>query len=89
MENRQIRVVQQLIHTSDGENYVEVPKTKTSVRIVPLTDVAYEAFDRVLAQRATQTCTKEIDGQTDFVFLNRHGAPLTAKVFRVELSRIV
>ena len=89
LENRRIRVVQQLIGTSHDKLRVDVPKTKTGVRVVPLTTMAYEAFQRVLERRAKKPCTMEIDGQTGFLFVKGDGVPMVSDSFRASLKRLV
>ena len=57
--------------------YIEIPKTDSGIRLVPMTAKAGEAFRRVLQNRKGKKAFM-IDGYTDFLFLNRDGLPKVA-----------
>ena len=55
---------------------VNTPKTKAGERTIPMLDFVKEAFEleRKYQERIGISCKAEIDGYTDFVFINRFGA---------------
>lgn len=89
LEARQIVVTQQLLEADNQELYIQTPKTSNGVRIIPLTDAAYEAFKRTLERRANQTCIIEVNGHSDFIFLSRANRPRTAEQMRDILKSTV
>ena len=70
---------------------INTPKTEASVRQVPLIDFAREALEQVkLYQEGMEmTCNVEIDGYTDFVFLNRYGSVYNEASLNKALKRII
>ena len=57
--------------------YIETPKTQSGIRQSPMSEDVYQALRRVVAKRkgAKQI---EIDGYSNFLFLNRDGKPKTS-----------
>ena len=76
-EKRFVNVDHQLLRSTEDGYYTEAPKTESGFRQVPMSAVAYEAFERVLKKRRDGRCI-EVDGYKDFLFLNRDGLPKTA-----------
>ncbi|ODR47499.1 integrase [Eisenbergiella tayi] len=75
--NRIINVDHQLLKSSKIGYYVEVPKTESGVRQIPMSDKVYQAFKRVLQSRKGAKPII-IDGYGNFLFLNRDGLPKVA-----------
>lgn len=69
-----IQVDHQLLSLPNVGYKIEPPKTKNSIRKIPITRTARAAFKRVMSKGITPTIT-EIDGYKNFVFLNRLGRP--------------
>ena len=79
MRRRRICIRRQLCRTADRSHFVTEPKTKSGIRSIPLSDVAYEAFERVIKNRATPQVEMLIDGCTGFLFLDKNGMPKVAQ----------
>ena len=73
-ENKLINVDHQLLKVSGVGYHIEVPKTKSGVRQIPMSTKVCEAFRRVLQERK-RTTPLIIDGYSGFIFLNRNGLP--------------
>lgn len=76
-EQRFINVDHQLLRSTEDGYYIETPKTDSGFRQVPMSAAAYEAFQRVLKNRK-QGKSIQVDGYSDFLFLNRDGLPKVA-----------
>lgn len=79
-------------HSDDKCYYtINTPKTKSGIRTVPMTKVVREALleEKRMQEMLGVTCSVEIDGYTDFVFLNRHGGPQNQAVLNKILKRII
>ena len=76
-ENRFVNVDHQLLRNAELGFYIETPKTDNGIRQIPMTDKAYEAFKRVMANRKGARPII-IGGYTKFLFLNRDGLPRVA-----------
>lgn len=76
-ENRLINVDHQLLKGSGVDYYIEIPKTQSGIRKVPMRPKAEEALRRVLAKRKVPR-PFSISGYRDFLFLNRDGLPKTS-----------
>ena len=72
--NRIINVDHQLLKSSKIGYYVEVPKTESGVRQIPMSDKVYQAFKRVLQNRKGAKPII-IDGYGNFLFLKQDGLP--------------
>lgn len=87
-KNRLINVDHQLLRDTEIGYYIETPKTKSGERQVPMVEEAYQAFQRVLANRKNGKCV-EIDGYSDFLFLNRKDYPKTSSDYYSMLKNLV
>lgn len=76
-KNRQINVDHQLLRNTEIGYYIEVPKTKSGVRQLPMTEEVYQAFQRVLKNRPKPEPIV-IDGYSNFLFLRKDGYPKVA-----------
>lgn len=76
----------------EGRCYFSVttPKTKAGTRIIPmLAEVRQALLDEKSYQReAGLTCQANIDGYTDFIFLNRFGNPHNPQTINRTIKRI-
>ncbi|EFG39193.1 transposase transposon [Staphylococcus aureus A9754] len=87
-ENRLINVDHQLLRDTESGYYIEMPKTKNGERQIPMVEEVYQAFKRVLANRKGGKCV-EIDGYSDFLFLNRKDYPKTSDDYYSMLKHLV
>lgn len=74
---RMILVDHQLLRDTEIGYYIETPKTKCGSREVPMTEKAYQAFQRILSNRGKAT-PFSIDGYSNFLFLKQDGMPKVA-----------
>lgn len=88
-ENRLVNIDhQQLLRDTEIGYYIETPKTKSGERQVPMVEEAYQAFKRVLANRKNDKRV-EIDGYSDFLFLNRKNYPKVASDYNGMMKGLV
>ena len=87
-EGRQINVDHQLLRDSEAGYYVDVPKTKSGARQVPMSDKVYEALRRAVKNRG-KAAAVNIDGYKDFLFLNQNGYPKTASSYESMFKGLV
>lgn len=71
-----------------SENGYAYQKTKSGERQVPMVEEAYQAFKRVLANRKNDKRV-EIDGYSDFLFLNRKNYPKVASDYNGMMKGLV
>lgn len=73
MRNKTISVTHTLFHANLGDGkyfHVGTPKTKTSIREIPMTKEVWKAFRELQEdQRQNGFCTDIIDGYSGFIFL--------------------
>lgn len=74
---RMILVDHQLLRDTEIGYYIETPKTKCGSREVPMTEKAYQAFQRILSNRG-KAAPFGIDGYSNFLFLKQDGMPKVA-----------
>ena len=67
------------------------PKTKASIRKVPMMGFVKEAFEmqREYLEDAGLKCNAQVDGYTDFIFLNKDGNTLHQGTLNKALKRII
>jgi integrase len=67
------------------------PKTKASIRKVPMMGFVKEAFEmqRDYLEDAGLKCNAQVDGYTDFIFLNKDGNTLHQGTLNKALKRII
>lgn len=73
-ESRILNVDHQLLRGTEIGYYIEIPKTKSGVRQIPMSEKVYEAFKRVLKDRKGAKPII-VDGYGNFLFLNQNGYP--------------
>lgn len=77
-KEKRIRVNHQLQRTSKMEYVIEVPKTESGVRYVPMTDDVAECFQRIIKNRIAPSTEPTVDGYTGFLFLDKNDMPMVA-----------
>lgn len=87
-EKRFISINHQLLKDVAHGYYINMPKTKSGVRQIPMSQKVFEALERSVADRPAQS-DFEVDGYRDFLFLNRNGTPKTSCDYNGMLSRLV
>lgn len=83
-----IKVDHQLLKNSDNGYYIETPKTKSSIRIIPMCTRVSEAVSNVLRKRDSGKYF-EVDGYKDFIFLSESGRPKTCIDYDGLFKRII
>lgn len=79
LEERTLSVNHTLVYYNHAENGcyfgINTPKTKAGKRIIPMLDNVREAFiqEKEFQKEAGISCKADIDGYTDFIFINRFG----------------
>ena len=70
---------------------VNTPKTKASVRKIPMIDSVKEAFlmERAYQEESRMKCTAVIDGYSNFIFINRNGRTQHQGTLNKALRRII
>lgn len=77
-KEKRICVNHQLQRTSKMEYVIEVPKTESGVRYIPMTDDVAECFRRIIKNRTAPSVEPEVDGYTGFLFLDKNDMPMVA-----------
>lgn len=88
-KNRLINVDHQLLRDTEKGYYIEKPKTKSGERKIPMSEEAYQAFKKVLANRKKPTIPIVIDGYSDFLFFNCKGYPKVSVDYGAMLGNLV
>lgn len=88
MKNKSILVEHQLLKDTETGYYIEKPKTKSGIREIPMTDKAYDAFQRLIKSRK-KTEPIAIDGYSNFLMLNGKGLPQVASSYNMVLKGLV
>lgn len=69
---------------------VSKPKTESGIRIIPMIGPIYELLkDEYERQTEEGFCVKEVDGMTNFIFMNRFGSPHNPASVNRAIKRIV
>ncbi len=71
--------------------YVSTPKTEAGIRKIPMVSEVRKALDEVKQYQYDNGifCKSDIDGYTDFIFLNRYGTVYLQQDLDRSLSRII
>ena len=88
MKNKSILVEHQLLKDTETGYYIEKPKTNSGIREIPMTDKAYDAFQRLIKSRK-KTEPIVIDGYSNFLMLNGKGLPQVASSYNMVLKGLV
>lgn len=86
-ESRLINVNHQLLGNHKRGFYITTPKTKSSIRQIPMSETVYSALKRIVARPRPEHF--EVDGYTNFVFFNEKGVPRNGKYYRSALGRMM
>lgn len=88
-EHKRIIVNKQLQRTNDCIVYVESLKTKSSYRVLPMTDEVERCFKYVLSRDIDKRNSVTIDGYTGFLFFNTQGNPKTLRNLQNTLHNVI
>lgn len=80
-EKHRLYIDHQLLWDTNRGYYIQTPKSKQSMRSIPLTNEGIEAFKSILESRNKQNTEIVIDGYTGFIFLKPDGTPKRGKDF--------
>ncbi len=95
LENGLIDVNHTLVYYNHRKNgcyfNIHTPKTKAGCRTIPIMGDVREALEqeRYFQQMLGYKCTAEIDGYTDFIFVNRYGNVHNQGTLNKALRRII
>ena len=89
LENRVLNVDHQLQYNPGVGKNIRKTKTDAGTRKLPMSDEVYDAFTRVLRTRKASNIKEEIDGFSNFLFLNRQGKVLVGYQFEKIFERII
>ena len=90
MKNKAIMVDHQLLSDTKIGYYVEVPKTTQGKREIPMTERAYQSFERIVERRKNAKAEPIIvDGYQNFLFLKQDGLPKQATHYQSMLRALV
>ena len=87
-KNEVVNIDHQLLKGKEQGYYIETPKTKSGIRQVPLSEETIKAFQRVIKSRP-KTKPIEIDGHSDFLFVNPKGKSKVAIDYSTLFVRMV
>ena len=88
LEAGRINVERQLLRHADGGLYVSRPKTKNSVRCIPMSADVRAAFVRVIASRPRARTEWVIDGCSGFLFIGDDGRPYASYYYQRSFKAI-
>lgn len=94
-EKRTISINHSLVYYPEGSSRrsvlkVSKPKTEAGIRIIPMLDIVYDAFQMKLEeQEETGYNQIEIDGMTGFIFTNRNGSAPNPQTVNRTIKRII
>lgn len=77
-KKRRIYIRRQLCRTAEKPYFVTSPKTKSGIRVVPMTDSVYMAFRNVVEHRGKPKIEMIVDGYSGFLFLDKDKRPKVA-----------
>ena len=87
-KNEVIHIGHQLLKNKEQGYYIETPKTKNGIRQVPLSEETIKAFQQIIKSRPKKKPI-EIDGHSDFVFVNPKSKPKVAIDYNALFVRMV
>lgn len=73
-----IHVRRQLCRTAEKPYFVKSPKTKSGIRNIPMTPSVAKTLRDVIRKRKTPKVEMVIDGQSQFLFIDKDGKPKVA-----------
>lgn len=94
MKNRTVKITHQMNYeriNGQMKYFISTPKTESGIREIPMTDQVYRAFVEQKKQNMMlgRTGDYELDGYSNFIFLNSNQRPYNYKSFNYILYEIV
>ena len=83
-----INIDHQLLWETNKGLYIDTPKSKSSIRKVPMSEEARKAFERVIVWRG-EPKPYTVDGYSGFLFVSESGKPYLADHYQTVLRRAV
>ncbi|HJC13408.1 MAG TPA: site-specific integrase, partial [Candidatus Agathobaculum intestinigallinarum] len=83
-----INIDHQLLWETNKGRYIDTPKSKSSIRKVPMSGEARKALERVIAWRGEPE-PYTVDGYSGFLFVSESGKPYLAYHYQTVLRRAV
>lgn len=83
-----INIDHQLLWETNKGLYIDTPKSRSSIRKVPMSEEARKAFGRVIAWRG-EPAPYTVDGYSGFLFVSECGKPYLADHYQTVLRRAV
>lgn len=77
-DKKRIRVNHQLQRTSQMQYIIQVPKTESGVRYIPMTDEVERCFRTIISNRKKPKVEPMVDGYTGFLYLDKNDMPMVA-----------
>lgn len=77
-DKKRIRVNHQLQRTSQMQYIIQVPKTESGVRYIPMTDEVEQCFRTIISNRKKPKVEPMVDGYTGFLYLDKNDMPMVA-----------
>ena len=87
-ENSLINIDHQLLWETNKGLYIDTPKSRSSIRKVPMSEESRKAFERVIAWRGEPE-PYTVDGYSGFLFVSECGKPYLADHYQTVLRRAV
>ncbi len=87
-EDGMINIDHQLLWETNKGLYIDTPKSKSSIRKVPMSEQARKALERVIAWRGEPE-PYTVDGYSGFLFVSECGKPYLADHYQTVLRRAV
>lgn len=82
-------VIYMFMENGKSEFHVSSPKTEAGVRVIPMMDAVYQAFqDEYEVQKENGFNVTVVDGMSGFIFANREGKLLNPSVINRAIRRI-
>lgn len=78
----------QLLRSKEKGYYIEMPKTESGTRRIPMNNKVYEAF-RCVQKRTRPSSVFVLDGYTMFLFYKRSGEPRVSSDYRAMMTDLV
>ncbi len=95
-EENMISVNHTLVYYNKGDNNgcsfaINTPKTRAGVRTIPMLEAVKEAFllEKAYQEEVGISCNVQIDGYTDFIFVNRFGNTQHQGTLNKAIRRII
>ena len=93
-EKRLISINHELVYYAIGakrksEAHISLPKTEAGIRVIPMMDIVYDAFQLLYEEQEENGFNTEIiDGMSGFVFCNRYGKTLKGGPINKAIKRV-